>query len=258
MVLSVSCLTQAEPERKAIKREAAKWRHPKWKQDTASRRNMLGMSPSYRPWTQLLQKKLKGVPDCDRIREMLDIIWYERCLMHSEALGMSAQVLAGPAGAQFHQQLCQDLVIDVSQALPRKTAAATGLGCLTQSMVAYVYSMDQVLKGYQHLQLQGWPLAWSQQLAGNPAAATSLAGEGWFLPCISCVLLALWACPGPWWEELGEQFAVPRSECGCPTKRCAPTTGEDRQHDDEPSAKQQARGRSRSPSAASWSSAGEL
>jgi hypothetical protein len=175
--------------------------HRKWQCHARERRNKLGVSDNFKPWTQLLNKALTGVPNTLRVHEMLDILWMERCQSMAPGLGMNHLVLAGPAGREHHARIAEGFVVDVSQSLARKRSTSQ-LGTLTQSTDAYIYSHDCMLLGSHHCQLQGIPQSWLNTGFSDREAAC-LAGEAFFVPCISVVILAMWTLDAPWWKAAG-------------------------------------------------------
>ena len=51
---------------------------PKWVKDSRDLRIKIHMPLNWHPWTIELKKELRGLPDSDRYRELLNLNWFSR------------------------------------------------------------------------------------------------------------------------------------------------------------------------------------
>ena len=151
----------------------------KWQDNHKVVRATLGISPSFKPWTQApgTPPRLSGVPDSARMRDLIDIAWSSRHRKHRTL----------------------PFYCDISQCASRMKWG-TELGCMTTSARIYDFGQDKVLSSFDMFLLQGLPAREMHFVEGSHRQLYKLAGEGMFCPSVSMLMLAVRLNPlAPWW-----------------------------------------------------------
>lgn len=181
---------------KADKPSARKRSDIEWKKQSAKLRDQLGLSSEHKGWTE--SHTLHGLPKTARVADFVDIAWAHR--RHN----MGANTLARDAAKGFW--------CDPSQAVERKAWGGSP-GCLCATSMSYSYERDLTLSGYDHCKLQGFPGGQCprKQHEANGSHGTpgfsdeelrDIAGNSFFLPCITTAVYAYWLNPyAPWWKS---------------------------------------------------------
>jgi len=163
----------------------------KWKAKSALMRDKYEIPTGSQPWSGG-GAALRGVPENQRCRDVLDVAWACR--------------LAKSSRFATRQELAQNFWADASQRVSR-APWGTGLRCLTQNSLVYSFERDTILSGFDHMRLQGAPISCSP-VAPPPGSVNdvkdvnlrSLAGEAFSCPVVTCVAYAMWLNPaGVWW-----------------------------------------------------------
>ena len=168
------------------KGEVAEWCH-----HSTRMREELVMSSKAAPWTSRENKfdhKLHGLSICPRVRDCLNIMWaFRRHQIGYDVL---------PA------EVRKEMWCNPSQGVQRKPISH-GPPCFLQNTTPYSYEYDVCLSGFDMLRCMGFP--------GHPGVAPehifkdadlrSLAGEAFFLPCMTVLACAYYCNPSaPWWK----------------------------------------------------------
>ena len=183
-----------------------------WRTHSRRIRTALGMSPTWRPWTGVLAARLKGLPDSDRFREYLDIVWFDRCLDHSASLGVDPRVLA--TNWDLAAKLVDGFFVDPSQGIQfyrlrsaKSSSDDYDVGTITQSATIYSFELQLCLNGGHNMALQGLPVGFYLN-ALKSKNAFSIAGEAFFYPHLVAIVLSFFSLPsGRWWRSAAIQAA---------------------------------------------------
>ena len=161
-----------------------------WKQESVAFRRALGIQPNYKPWTSRYGFRGLGLPNSDRMRDVLD------CYVASELKKQSRMGHDSDECAVVDVMACVDgKFIDVSQSVKRQ-AHSNEQGCcrsfLTGTLL-YDFSRDAVLTGSEMLQAHGFPGPGEFIIPADvsDAQARALAGEGMSIPSLSAILWCL-------------------------------------------------------------------
>jgi hypothetical protein len=147
----------------------------------------LGCNADFAPWTSATRGKsitLRGVPDTERDRSVLDCAWTAR-VQSSEWPDMNA------ARKGFYA--------DTHDSVIRKPWGP--LMALKQSQTIYTFELDYVLSGWAHMRLHGWSNA--TKVDGlTDVDLRSLAGESFALPSCTLVHYLYYRNPhASWWDD---------------------------------------------------------
>lgn len=153
---------------------------PRWKQESKTFRNRLGISPSYAPWTSKPTFKADGLNVTPRIKDVLDVV----AAHHMKMLDQSA------ADVSAH---LSNVMVDVSQGLSRKAFTSRGCHkCLTTSTSNYSFGAKRAVTPFESMLMQGYPKTLAVPSHIKVSELKTLAGEGMRLACVATVLWALW------------------------------------------------------------------
>lgn len=152
----------------------------KWKADSLTFRNRVGVSPGYAPWTSRPEFVGRGIRLTPRTKDLIDCVAIQ--VMKSKNLPFN-QMAEGLKG----------VFLDVSQSLQRKAYTQGGMNrCLTTSTVLYSYEHDRMVVPAEMLYFQGYPRTLKIPSSVTQADVANLAGEGMSLPCLATVLWSIW------------------------------------------------------------------
>ena len=176
----------------------------KWRTASQKKRHALSMSAHSAPWTSL-PGVLKGLPNCPRIRDVLDVAWASR---------RSALPLGGI------DECKKDFWVNPSQAVQREPwGNAPPLLC--QCTMPYSFEMSTGLSGLDMLHLQGFPTSATVAPTHmfDDKMVRSLAGEGFFLPVATGIAYAYYLNPwAPWWGGAGKAALAATHQGGCSSR----------------------------------------
>jgi hypothetical protein len=157
----------------------------KWREHSASIRSALGVPFVYKPWTTQKHVTLRGVPNTDRARDLLDVAW-------------SARMAACP-GSDW-QTLARGFYCDLSQNVHMKPWRVDSMCTLCKGTRVYSFEFDCCLSGRHNLSCMGLPFSWGDELGDSRAQA--LAGQAFAAPCIASASLAFFLNRhAPWWSQ---------------------------------------------------------
>ena len=152
----------------------------RWKADSITFRNKLGVSPSFSPWTSRPGFAARGLRLTPRTKDIIDCVAIQ--VMKTKNLPLT-EMESGMKG----------MFLDVSQSLHRKAYTQAGVNrCLTTSSVLYSYEHDRLVTPPELLYFQGYPRTLKIPPSLSSAELRDLAGEGMTLPCLAMVLWAIW------------------------------------------------------------------
>ena len=169
----------------------------KWHSHSVKERSRLGMPHDQRPWTS--HAALCGVPQLDRVRDLLDVGYY-RVLREAQL----AALRKNNVQRYDPEALKATLWTDCSQAVQRKPIGP--LHALHCNSYVYSHAQDLVIPGVGHFHLHGYPRVdlsmFGDSDKDHAAAARQLMGESFSLPSGSQVLLAaILTARAPWWQQ---------------------------------------------------------
>ena len=157
----------------------------KWADENEAERRRLRMGAS-KPWTSRPGISLTGVPDQDRARDLVDIVWERACQE------------AGKPSTDF--SVANGLFIDPGQSLARCGSSKGVLRTQLTGSIKYSYELDRSLLAADFLGILGF--AHTDLDFTTPERAKSLVGEavaaqqmGTAIYALLCVLQApdIWA-----------------------------------------------------------------
>lgn len=164
---------------------------PRWKQESKTFRNRLGISPTYAPWTSKPDFKADGLKLTARVKDVLDVV----AAHHMKMLDKSAAEVSADLST---------VMVDVSQGLSRKAFSTGCHKCLTTSTCCYSYGAKRVVTPFESLLMQGYPKTLSVPSHIRASELKTLAGEGMHLACVATALWALWVS-----VDLSEETPLP-------------------------------------------------
>ena len=133
---------------------------------------------------------MRGVPKSDRCRAIVDLAWAARL-----------QEARRAADQRPTPELAKGWWCNPSQSLKRAPWGKHP-GTLLQGSCMYAYELDVALSGYDSLLVHGFPSDVAPRNRFSERDLKSLAGESFFLPCITSVVYAYFLNPGaPWWRK---------------------------------------------------------
>ena len=156
-----------------------------WKDEHRLFRAALDLPPSFAPWTTPKDQpppELKGVPRTSRYIDCLDLAWASR--------DVETRRRKAP-------WFC-----DYSQNISRKKFGSH-IHTITQTSRIYDYQRDQLILPGEIMQLQGLPTPDMDTAGLDLRDMYSLAGQGFFCPSVSTMLMGVFLNPfSPWWPEV--------------------------------------------------------
>jgi hypothetical protein len=133
-------------------------------------------------------KKLRGLPDCPRMREVVDIGWWHLRKMKKHQ-GIS------------DADLMRSAWVNVSQCVTRLPTHRQCLPTVLQGTMLYSYEFDCVLSGVVHAQLLGWPQYHFPASKFDDGETRGLIGECFSVPLAGLVHLACVShASAAWWR----------------------------------------------------------
>jgi hypothetical protein len=165
-----------------------------WKSHSSAIRSAEGLAKhGGTKWCELPGIKLKGLPDSERMRDVLNIGFLLR-MKQAEAQDLRLTT----------DELVYDFWCDVAQGVQRKPYRYGSPPTFKQNTIAYSFAEDLVLTGYQHMILMGWPPVFLSESVSD-AHYRSLSGESYSLPIITVLHYIMWCNPyGSWWAPVQE------------------------------------------------------
>lgn len=153
-----------------------------WRIDSLFIRDKLNLAHSYKPYTTRSPRpRMLGVPDSERMRDLLDVAEADR-------------LRRGLSSDGFY--------CDLSQSVRRCPWGP--LRTLTVNSAVYDFGREMVLSPLEEMALQGFPAVELASSAGlrDPSVVCSWAGQAMFVPCVAALKLAYFLNSwGPWWKE---------------------------------------------------------
>ena len=157
-----------------------------WRAKHAQVRAAHGLPPDYRPWTSQAHVQLRGLPDSERYRDILDI-----------GFAIMQKRFAGKSTAQ----VAKGLWASPSQCVSRSPWSYS-LATPTTSLEIYSYEKDWVLSGDSMLRLLGWPENRFPVEKFSNHELRGLAGESFSIPIVTQLTMAFYLnALAPWWRE---------------------------------------------------------
>ena len=157
-----------------------------WRAKHARVRAAHGLDPCYRPWTSQQHVQLRGLPDSERYRDILDIGF---AIMQKRFPGRSTS------------QVAKGLWASPSQCVSRSPWSYS-LATPTTSLEIYSYEKDWVLSGDSMLRLLGWPENRFPVEMFSNHELRCLSGESFSIPIVTQLIMAFYLNPfAPWWQE---------------------------------------------------------
>ena len=151
-------------------------------------RESLGVPAAWTAWTS--KATVRGVPKSDRCRAIVDLAWAARL-----------QEARRAADQRPTPELAKGWWCNPSQSLKRAPWGKHP-GTLLQGSCMYSYELDVAFSGYDSLLVHGFPSDVAPRNRFSERDLKSLAGESFFLPCITSVVYAYFLNPGaPWWRK---------------------------------------------------------
>ena len=163
-----------------------------WEADSLELRGMLGVSPNYAPWTSRREFQGTGLPQGKgkkRVYDLVDISAMQVCKRAGRPAVCSQKTM---------QNAVKDVILDVSQSHKRPTYSnQSGVAkCLCTSSDLYSYKEDRVLAPVEHLLMQGHPSSVAIPESFSDGDVKSIAGESIALPCLGCIVWAIFTSVG--------------------------------------------------------------
>jgi hypothetical protein len=145
------------------------------------------MSTKSAPWTSNRSLSLTGVPQSQRVYDVLDVGWQWR-------------LKSLPSGTSTSDAR-RGFWANCSQAIQRAPFFEDG-GVITTSGCWYTYEHDFCLDGHDFVLLQGAPIGTTPASSFSARQLRDLGAEAFSAPCISCFTYAAYLNPyGSWWQS---------------------------------------------------------
>ncbi|CAE7552448.1 unnamed protein product, partial [Symbiodinium microadriaticum] len=150
-------------------------------------REAMKVQKTYCPWTNATFFKGNGLPRTDRVFDLLNCAYVNRCRQSGLALSEVATNRRRPE--------IRSLLVDISQSHGRKPLSSLqgDARCLTTSSLMYYMGEDRVLCAREHLLLQGYDRCCEIPECMSNADVRRAAGEGIALPPLGLLLWTLFA-----------------------------------------------------------------
>ena len=163
-----------------------------WEADSLEVRGMLGVSPNFAPWTSRKEFRGTGLPQGKgkkRVYDLVDISAMQVC----KRAGLSAV-----CSQKTMRHAVKDVILDVSQSHKRPTYSnqAGVARCLCTSSDLYSYKEDRVLEPMEHVLMQGHSSSVVIPESLSSGDVRSIAGESIALPCLGCIIWAIYTSVG--------------------------------------------------------------
>ena len=158
-----------------------------WKADSHAFRKAHGIALGYRPWTSRRGFRGNGLPDTDRVKDLLD------CYVALELKKAESKAEMDCETVDV-ESIMQDKYMDVSQSLNRH-AHTNAVGCnhaFTTGSQLYDFNRDCILTGREMLALRGQSRDFIIIEGCSDSVVRELAGEGMSIPCLSAVIWCLY------------------------------------------------------------------
>ena len=151
-------------------------------------RHVLKIKEGFAPLTGSRCFRGSGMTFTDRVRDLVDCAYADRCRKLSLPLKEVAANKRNPDRS--------DMLIDVSQSHARRpfTGIGSDVRCLTTSSQRFWVGEDRVLCPKEHLMLQGYSQCCRIPSSMSAAHVKSAAGEGIALPPLGLVIWTLFSC----------------------------------------------------------------
>jgi hypothetical protein len=157
-----------------------------WRTHSSTIRAASCIPKNSKPWTTREGVALRGLPDSERVRDLLDTAF-------------AIQQRINPASSST-EELLRGLMVDVSVAVQRKPWSTSPPTVTTRSML-YSFEKDVVLSGHAHMRLMGWPADRCPAERFSDTDLRALAGESYSVPLSTMLNFTLFCNPwGPWWK----------------------------------------------------------
>ena len=159
----------------------------RWRSRSVDARRARKLPSDSKLWTSRPEVKLRGLPDSQRQRDYLDVLF-----------GSAVVQNPGVDAASLAKNLWGDPSQNVDR-IPKKHKK--GVGTLTTSTALYSFECDAVLSGAAGIQLMGWHRGAAPMEQVSESTARNLAGDSFSVPLAALMQCALfWNPHTPWWS----------------------------------------------------------
>jgi site-specific DNA-cytosine methylase len=153
-----------------------------WHQESATWRDAMDVSPSFRPWTSRATFRGDGISATPRVLDFLDCV-------------VSSKLKSAPATRHDGvQQLMMDTYCDYTQSHGRKNYT-NRQGCnhaFTTATEMYSFGHDRVVMPTEMLSMHGYPADMAIPDNITPSELKAMAGNGIALPCLGTIMWSLY------------------------------------------------------------------
>ena len=158
--------------------------YAQWRVDSRKWRGQLQITPTFSPWTSRTEFRGQGLPQCERVLDLLDLVVAQK---------ISDLQLSGRMSFKALQEKLADVYVDVSQGHVRRpfTPQKGPSHCLTTSSAVYSFARDAMVLPLEMLMWHGHKSSVTLPPNMSQKSLAKLAGEGMALPSLGTVIWAL-------------------------------------------------------------------
>jgi hypothetical protein len=154
-----------------------------WRNDSKNMRSKLKIAPNHRPYTGGRNGKdkvaLPGVPDSERMRDLLDVAWADR-------------MKSGKGTSNFY--------CNVSEGVARKPWT-DGIKTFTTRACMYDFERARVISTIEVFAIHGYPVGDMDLDSCSEHELHTLVGQCMSLPCCATIEMAFFLNSfAPWWD----------------------------------------------------------
>ena len=160
-----------------------------WKVTSNRLREEAGMTAKSQPWTIQSHIQLRGLPQSERMRDLINVVFTQR---YRECKNV-----------ENREEVYKGVVVDVSLPLEKSETTTDGRWPkLSGKSLIYSFQHDLVFSGSGHMQMLGWPRTWPESSGLTDDLLRDLAGSvGDSVPIAAVIVSGLWLNPlAPWWR----------------------------------------------------------